>query len=512
MLKQLPASQWNYTTAAHLLSRAGFGGPPREIEELVRLGPDKAVDRLVDFDAIADPTPNPEWAKPDATRQDRERETRRVIGELQAELKKAATPEERQEVLRKIEEARRKANAEDRRIQAERMTELRGWWLERMAKGPRPLQEKLTLFWHGHFATSVTKVRDACYMWLQNDTFRRNAAGNWRTMLQEITQDPAMLIWLDQAQSNKQHPNENYAREVMELFALGEGHYTEEDILEAARALTGLTLDRRSQRCVYNPRIHDDGQKKILGRTGDFGWKDVLDIILDQPQAAQFIAYKLWRFFASEDVTQAPIDALAEIFRKNNYQLKPLLRAMFRCEEFYAPDVVGTQVKSPVQWLVSAVRALETDLPPVRVSAPLLARLGQNLFEPPNVKGWDGGVAWVSTNNMLDRYNAAAMLVFGPGAILSAVADRNPKAAKVARALRQTPPARVDLEKIVPSEARQSREAVIAAVERRLILTTLNARRVATLRDYLASQAELDDTDLLHTIRLVMCTPEFQLT
>ncbi|MEW6304797.1 MAG: DUF1800 domain-containing protein, partial [Verrucomicrobiota bacterium] len=506
------ASQWNFATAAHLLNRAGFGGTPAEIEQLIRLGPDKAVARLVDFDAIPDATPPPEWAHPDPERLEKFRAAGRLRAEQQAELKKTTSPEERQALLKKHEEQRRKLQAEERRTQQEHLTELRGWWLERMAKGPRPLQEKLTLFWHGHFATSFQKVRDAYYMYLQNQTFRRNAAGNWATMLAEVTDDPAMLIWLDQASSDKRHPNENYAREVMELFALGEGHYTEKDILEAARALTGLTLDRMNQKATFRASMHDDGVKTVLGRTGNFQPKDVLDAILAQPQAARFIGFKLWRFFATENISTELVDALGEVFRNAKYELKPLLRAMFRSQEFYAPDVMRAQIKSPVQWLVGAARMLECDLPPARVTAPLLNNLGQSLFEPPNVKGWDGGTGWISTNTMLARYNSAAVLVMGPQAV-NVMRDLavNPKA-KRKGGLFQGGTIPVKADQIITAAERGDKNTLIHALERRLIQDRLKDKQRSALRNYLESQADLDEQDILQAIRLVMCTPEFQLT
>src|SRR6266849_8308829 len=390
MLSLLPASKWNFTTAAHLLNRAGFGGTPHEIERLAKLGPAGAVASLVDYEQTPDPTPDPAWAKPDPERMQK-----------LAALRQAKA-EERQQLF-----------MEERRLQWQRMSELRGWWLGRMANGPRPLQEKLTLFWHGHFATSAQKVRDAYLMWLQNDTFRRNAAGNWLTILTEVTKDPAMLIWLDQTQSRKAHPNENYAREVMELFTLGEGHYTERDVTEAARAFTGLVCDRLGQQSDYRPFIHDQGLKTVLGKTDPLTWVDVLDQIAVQPQAARYITAKLWRFFASENPSDELVARLAETFRRANGQFKPLLRAMFRSEEFYADSVVRNQVKSPVQWLVGSVRVLERELPPAPVCANFLTNLGQDLFAPPNVKGWDGGIAWITTNNLLARYNQAEKLVYG---------------------------------------------------------------------------------------------------
>src|ERR1051326_5655405 len=329
MLKALPGNKWNFATAAHLLNRAGFGGPPAEIEKLLALGPEKAVSHFVDYEKIADSTPDPEWAKPDPARAKNFMEARQLG-----------------------EEERRKKQREIQRDNRQHMIELRGWWLERMAKGPRPLQEKMVLFWHGHFATSVEKVREAYLMWRQNELFRRMATGNWLDMLIEGAQDPAMLVWLDQAQSRKEHPNENFARGVMELFALGEGHYTEKDITEAARALTGWSYERLSQKFVERPFTHDRGQKTIFGKTGEFDGQDFLEMVVQQPHAARFITAKIWNFFAGEMSGEDLTMALAAVFRKGDNTFKPVLRAMFMSEEFYAPNLIRNQVKSPVQWLV----------------------------------------------------------------------------------------------------------------------------------------------------------------
>jgi uncharacterized protein (DUF1800 family) len=489
MLSLLPASKWNFTTAAHLLNRAGFGGTPHEIERLAKLGPAGAVASLVDYEQTPDPTPDPAWAKPDPERM------QKLIALRQAKA------EERQQLF-----------MEERRLQWQRMSELRGWWLDRMAKGPRPLQEKLTLFWHGHFATSVQKVRDAYLMWLQNDTFRRLASGNWTQMLVSVTKDPAMLIWLDQAQSRRQHPNENYAREVMELFALGEGHYNEKDVTEAARAFTGLGLNRVLQTCEYRPRQHDDGIKSVLGRTGNLAWSDVLEQIVAQPQAARFISAKLWRFFASENPSEALIAELAARFRQAGNDFKPLLRAIFLSEEFYDPAAVRAQVKSPVQWLVGSVRMLECELPPPMIASRMLANLGQDLFAPPNVKGWDGGTTWITTNTLLARYNQAEMLVTGERPMPPA-ADQRPFRAMAERFDRPdrkgTP---VDVAKLLSSAERAGKATVIPALEKRLLQSSLKPKQEQTLRAYLDSRTAPNDTDLRETIRLLMSTPEYQLT
>ena len=241
--------------------------------------------------------------------------------------------------------------------------DLQKWWLCRMAETRRPLQEKLTLFWHGHFATSIFKVDSAYYMWLQNETLRRNASGNFHTMIMEISKDPAMIKWLDNDSNNKEHPNENYAREVMELFTLGEGHYTENDIKEVARAFTGWHYDRSAMQYRFDPEKHDDGQKEVLGKKGNLDGGDVIDIIFQQPACAQFLARKLWSYFGYEEPEQELVDGLAEVFREGKYELKPLLHRMFSCNAFYSERAVRTQIKSPVQLAVGSYHLLGKRIP-----------------------------------------------------------------------------------------------------------------------------------------------------
>jgi uncharacterized protein (DUF1800 family) len=503
MLNALSGAKWNFQTAAHLLNRAGFGGTPADITKLQKLGLDAAVESLVNYEKAPDPTPAPEWAQPDPDRLKAYAEAREFRRKMQA-----ATPEERRELEAKAREVRRMRQ----RSQGQQMVELRGWWLARMAKGPRPLQEKLTLFWHGHFATSVQKVKDAYFMYLQNETLRRHASGNWLAMLKDVTKDPAMLIWLDQAQSRKQQPNENYAREVMELFALGEGHYTEKDITEAARAFTGLVLNRLEQSSDYRPAAHDGGEKTVLGSTGRLDWEDVLEQIVAQPQAPKFICAKLWSFFAAENPSEELVNALAAVFRKHDNEFKPVLRAIFRSEEFYAEPVMRTQVKSPVQWLVSSTRLLERDLPPAPVATNMLANLGQNLFAPPNVKGWDGGVTWITTNNLLERYNLAEALVYGKNQLRINADNKALKFMENRFNRRNAKPTLVDADKLLSDDDRKNRTALIAALERRFLQGELKPKQKQALNDYLDSQGELDSHDILEAIRLIMSTPEFQLT
>jgi len=507
MLKPLSAEKWTCTTAAHLLNRAGFGGTPDEIEKLAQMGLEEAVSHLVDYDNIPDPTPDPDWARLDPDRMEKLFAFRKMNQEF-----KGASDEKKKE----LEDKRREMQREQRQTQQQHLLELRGWWLERMVTGPRPLQEKLTLFWHGHFATSTQKVRDAYFMWLQNETFRRHAMGNWLQMLTAVAKDPAMLIWLDQAESRKEHPNENFAREVMELFALGEGHYTEQDITEAARALTGWSLNRVQQKFEYRSAIHDVGLKTVLGRSGNLTGNDVLEQIVAQPQAARFICAKLWSFFAAENPPEELVSALADRFRQGKSHFRPLLETMFRSEEFYAPEVVRTQVKSPTQWLVSSVRMLERNLPPPMMTSNCLRQLGQDLLAPPNVKGWDGGVAWITTNNLLNRYNFASVLVLGRNAMPAVMgfAGRKEQANRTQERLNRFNgrAAPVDAGKLFPPELRKDHDTFIAALGKRFLQSQMREKQTTALREYLENEGELDDEVALNAIRLVMSTPEFQLT
>ena len=498
MLKPLPDDRWNFEAAAHLLNRAGFGGPPAEIEKLATLDHDKAVSSLLDYEKTPDPTPNPSWDHPEPSR----------IEKFRSDIKNATTPQDAQMLKQ-----------QENRLQAQRINELRGWWLNRMATGPRPFLEKMVLFWHGHFATSIEKVRSApnsaYMMWRQNQSFRDYATGNWLDMLKVIGKDPAMLVWLDQAQSRKQHPNENFAREVMELFSLGEGHYTEHDVTEAARALTGWSYQPVQQTFIYRPFFHDSGTKTIFGQVGNFDGDDFLTLIVQQPQSAKFITAKIWNFFAGQMPSPGLSDALADVFRTNGNNFKPFLRIMFRSEEFYDASIVRNQVKSPVQWLVGSVRMLETELPPPLISSAMLRSLGQDLFAPPNVKGWDGGMSWITTNTLLTRYNDATTIV--QGTIQQMSPDdfaRKPGGAggkKLEKMAQRIHIGGMDPMKILTPEERTDKKMLVAALEKRLLQSTLSREQQKALDEFLGPKKILTVADILTAVRLVMSTPEYQI-
>lgn len=491
MLKPISGSDWSGSHAAHLLNRAGFGGTPDELQELAELGPDKAVSKLVDYEAVPDNATRPDWAEPEPTRAERLKSMR------------AAPEKERREMQR-----------EERRTQRQRFVELQGWWLRRMATTPRPLQEKMTLFWHGHFATSFVKVRDAYLMWLQNELFRQHATGPWLQLLVDVARDPAMLLWLDQGQSRKKKPNENFARELMELFTLGEGHYSESDVTEAARAFTGWSYNRVRQEFYWNPKQHDPGNKTVLGRTGTLDGNDVIATIVETPQSARFITAKLWHYFAGNPPSPELNQALSQQLADAEGHLKPVLRSMFLSRDFYAPDLIRSQVKSPVQWFVGSLRMLERPVPPPIVCSRLTKNLGQELFAPPNVKGWDGGVSWITTNSLLTRYNQAALLVYGGPDFVRSLA-REERAAMDQPVLNRLakPGARsVDIARILTADERSDKGRLIAALEHRLLQSKLSPDQERALREFLDSRGVLDEDAILGAIRLVMATPDYQLT
>lgn len=488
MLSPLNPNAWDFEKAAHLLNRAGFGGSPAEIETLRGAGFDAAVDRMLNAPDDAPHFPAPDWAKP------------RNIFLIREGVRMAASEDER-----------RMKQREEIRNQREQMVELISWWLRRMQKSPNPLREKLTLFWHGHFATSAVKVRESYFMWLQNETLRQQALGNFGSMVKAISRDPAMMRWLDTDQSRRMTPNENFARELMELFTLGIGNYTEQDVKEAARAFTGYKLNPADESFRFAALQHDDGEKSFLGARGNFSGDDIIDRILRQPACARFICTKLWKFFASDEPKPAVIDSLANTFRNGKYEIRPVMREMLRSAEFYSPALIHSQVKSPVQWLVQAVKILETELPPPQVTANALRQLGQVPFAPPNVKGWDGGRAWITTSTLLLRYNMANFVV-GSGPLRMQMA-RNPARRAKGRDFDVDPRAHIDLEKIAPASLRADPRALVAHLTMRLFQSPLSARETEPFVSFLEKKRpDTSDATIQELLHLMMSTPQFQLT
>ncbi len=401
MVDPLEDSRWTPEAAAHLLNRAAFGGSPTEIAELHRSGLRGAVDALLKVGEESDLFPPPEAS---------------VARDLEAlgDSQKGKSEDERREIQRAAQVANRRE-----------VSELRLWWLNRMRWSPFAAREKATLFWHGHWATSAEKVKEAFPLWQQNETLRAHALGSFRRLALEMSRDTAMIRYLDLNQSKSGKPNENFARELMELFVLGEGNYTEQDIREAARAFTGYRVSQKTQQFYFSKRNFDSGEKTFFGKSGPFGGDEIVGILLENPQAPRFLARKLWVFYAGTEPTPAQVESLAAAYRASDYDTSAVLRRMFLSREFYSPEVVRRQVKSPVQWLVGTCKVLEIPLPNGETCEGMLRQLGQTLFAPPNVKGWDGGRAWITSSTLLLRYNFAGYLVSGKAGQLPGLPGRN---------------------------------------------------------------------------------------
>jgi uncharacterized protein (DUF1800 family) len=291
---------------------------------------------------------------------------------------------------------------------------LKAWWIYRMLFGPDPLGERLALMWHNHFATSAAKVKDFGVMRRQNELFRTLGRKRFGELLGAVVRDPAILLWLDAPANRKEHPNENLARELMELFALGIGHYTEKDVKEGARALTGWTVAEGKFREVAD--YHDSGDKMILGRKGAWKGDDFVRFVLESPATAERLAWRLCELLMGENaVDAAAIKALAAGLRQHQLDIGWGVETMLRSQAFFAEGNLGKRVLGPVEYVVGAARALEMfEAPPsTLLLADWAARLGQDLFYPPNVGGWNGGRAWINTQTMIGRANFAVALVEG---------------------------------------------------------------------------------------------------
>ncbi len=445
--------------AAHLLNRAGFGGTRDEIEKVLKLGPVEAVDWLLDF---------PE-AGAEEQSQDDLPDLSSIEGypknfrEIQQKVR-GMTPDERMKYRQMLNRANREA-----------VNQTVYWWMNRMAYGAHPLQEKLSLFWHGHFTTSAKDERAALLMWNQNELLRRQSAGNFREFVRQISRDPAMLSYLNNQQNRKKKPNENYARELMELFTLGIGNYSERDIKEAARAFTGWGHD--GEDFVFRKNDHDDDEKSFFSRRGNFDGDDIVDIILQHPASAKYLATKLFRWFAFEDVAQTVAENLALILRQSKWDMRPLLRTILTSQAFYSQAAIGTQVKSPVQLVVGTIRMLGLDMPQARTLAGPLTQMGQMLLEPPNVKGWPGGRAWINTSTLFVRYNTAMVLANGAKPQASAASD----------------PA-----------------AVVDDWLSRLIQRPVSDDKKNVLREALAREPQ-DEQNVKKMVQLIVSMPEYQL-
>ena len=411
-LTPLPASAWNADRAKHLLERAGFGGTPQEVERLARLSPAQAVKTLVRYQH----TPDKFTPFQDSGSHDAGLEPFAVSRPAATDLAKATGQSLGVKV--KPDGNRKVQQVADRYLYWLRASRLEThrlgyWWANRMLTTPRPFQEKMTLFWHGHFATTEEKVRDYRKLQIQNELLRQHATGSFRTLMVAVAKDPAMLAFLDAGVNLKGAPNENFAREIMELFTMGVGNYSEQDIKEAARAFTGWNY--QGLKFVINPSQHDDGLKTVLNQTGRFNGEQVIDILLAQPVTAEFLAGKLYRYFVREDLSPEFQQQLGHLLRQNNYNIASFMETVLLSKDFYSNDSVSTRIKPPVELVISTYKKMGLKaVPGIPDFNEQTELLGQKLFYPPNVAGWAHGRSWITPGLLLARGNVIYDTVFPP--------------------------------------------------------------------------------------------------
>lgn len=375
--------------AAHLLRRAGFGGSPDDVRRLSGMAAGDAVESLVRFPSTsALPAPSDVYDPFSLVQQYGLRGLRDMAKDARRELLKQVRREEVRSTLA-----------------------LQLWWLNRMLATPAPLQEKMAFFFHGHFTTAaVQKGVSPPMVYAQNQLFRSYALGNLRELTRAVARDPAMLLYLDGASNVASSPNENFARELMELFTLGVDQYTEDDVRESARAWSGWRVVRLTGRAYFDAALHDAGTKTFLGRTGNFDGDDVVDIIFARRQCARFFADKLLSFFVYNQPEPELVDGVADLLERHDYELAPVVSAMLRSEVFYSERAYRALVKSPVELVVGTYKALGVASMD-RSVLPALRSMGQILYYPPNVAGWPGGESWLTSQMMIARQNFLAGLV-----------------------------------------------------------------------------------------------------
>ena len=420
---------------SHLLRRTGFGATPAELDQYVQLGYQGAVDKLLNFDQV--PDDYPAWEVPD-------------------EKDKGRRP----------------------------LAELQQWWLNRLLTTKRPLQEKMILYWHGHFATAASKVNRIKWMYNQNNLFRQHALGAFPGLLGEVSKDAAMMYWLDSQTNRKGAPNENYAREVMELFTMGIGNYTEDDVKEGARALTGWTVNRDTDASRFVPNRFDDGSKTFLGHTGNLGLDDIVSILASSPKTARFVARKLARFFITDSPDEGVIAPIANAFSASNGDMKAVMRSVLTSNAFKDPANFMNKIASPTEFVVTNLKLLGAkSVDPTVLGA--MRGMGQELFNPPNVAGWSGGRSWLNTDTIFTRLNFADRIV----------SNRNTEG-----------PTYVDPGAVLGG----AKDTVAHFIDLLTDGTVADANR-QVLQDYFSGAARAADTKIRGLVHLILSTPTAQM-
>ncbi len=497
-LRPIADDAFTYDHAKHLLNRAGFGGTPQQIRALADWGPEKAVDHLLNTEAITTyPDNGAESFAADIMRPLTQREQQQYREALRSGDEDAAA---------RFRQRRQQMQRSDR----EQIRDMQQWWLARMIETPKPLEEKMTLFWHSHFASGYRKVENSIHLYMQNRMFRELALGNFGDLLFRIIRDPAMLKYLDNDTNRARSPNENLAREIMELFSLGEGSYSENDIKNGAKALTGYTYEGND--FYFNDDQHDATIKRVLGKQGNLDGDGFVRAILEQPACAQYISQKLYRHFTGEfpeersehgRVTLRVIRQLASTMRKARYSIKPVLKQLFLSEHFYDPILRANSIKSPAELVVGAVRTLNTPVRDLTVLNDAMGLMGQTLFQPPNVAGWSGERTWINTSTIYVRQNAVTYLLTGrTPAGLDATAATDPY---------DPAPLLDDLEKSDPG-AQRDPDKVVRYLLNVTLAGTPSQTRINTLKTFIDNAGgRVTKGVITGLLALIAALPEYQL-
>lgn len=487
-LRPVDAKQFGYPEAQHLLNRAAFGGTPAQIFAMQQMGPAKAVEFLVEYqdinaDSLVEPEADDSIIRP--------------LNNEERMAQRNARKNKNQRVLDQFQANRQLRLREDR----EQMGELRQWWLGRIIATPRPLEEQFTLLWHGHFASNQRTVRDSYLMLKQNEFFRENGNGSFEDLAHGIIRDPAMLTFLNNDRNNKEKPNENLGRELMELFTLGEGNYSEQDIKEGARALTGYSY--RDNAFVFNKNRHDQERKTILGQTGTWDGDDFVNLLLKHPACPKFIAYKLYKHFVSDlsggmtPEAKSVIEQMAKELVRERYRIGPVVQTLLQSEHFYDAQVMGNKIKSPVQLVASTVRVLNAPVRDLGLLSEACGHMGQELFDPPSVAGWDGGRTWINTSTLFVRQNLAAYVLSGK------LPYEHGWTAELIN---------YDPGVLIENLTMNSAEAVVEHLGTTLLGNQLNPGRRQQLIAYMQQRSDPTSRDaLLGLLLLVTALPEYQL-
>ncbi len=388
------------TSLQHLFWRAGFGASPQEVREATKKSLRDVVEQL--FRESRKDTPLDRIASTEPGY------NKRALKDLLSRRDELSPEEKKRMVKDLVRENRGKIG------------DLNYQWLDQMGTGREALREKLTLFWHGHFAC---RSLNPAFVQRQNNLIRGLALGKFGNLLRGVSQDPAMLQFLNNQQNKKDSPNENFAREVMELFTLGRGTYSERDIREAARAFTGWGFVPLSGEFVFRKNQHDDGPKTIFGKIGNFTGDDVLDLILDRPETSRFVVTKLYRYFVNDTPNEAHVRELAQRFRRTDYNIEDLMRAIFTADWFYDAKNIGVKIKSPVELLAGLQRQFSLDFGGKQSVLYIQKALDQVLFYPPNVAGWAGGRSWIDSSSLLLRMKLPEILFNGAALSVKAKDD-----------------------------------------------------------------------------------------